>query len=99
MTIDELNTPFYAEVARAKAEYKGALEMHLAERKLNGGVVRLKDGVKGRLYVASDHFRGLTWGVKFYPLNKDGTVSEKASGYIDEYKDLLEQFQPVEVDE
>lgn len=99
MTINELKTPFYAGLARVKAEYKDALEMHLAEKKLNGDVVRLKDGAKGRLRVASDLTCSLNWKVKFYPLTKDGTVSEKASGYIDDYKDLLEQFKPVEVDE
>lgn len=78
-----------------KIEYKNQIKEYLKYHNLNKNVIRISDGKIGQLKVQEK--QGYLLGrIAFYPLKKNGQVSRKPIGFIDEnnillnYKSLIE---------
>lgn len=61
-----------------KEEYFSVLRSILCELKLDGAVVRKRDGVAGEIAIECS----AQFPVQFHPYTKDGSLSKNASGYI-----------------
>lgn len=97
MTIREFTNPFYDRYDEMKTEYKEGLEKIIKDNRLDGRVVRKCDGKEGVLNLDIDFCFPFRWVIKFYPITRRGEVSKIASGWISEYEELRDMFQPVEV--
>lgn len=74
---------------------KDIMNFILTPNKLDCHVIRIKDGVEGVLSFENKMFGALPFLV-FHPIKKDGSISQKTSGYISDYDNLTNIFKPKE---
>lgn len=88
-TLSEVDKLFYEKLGKLREQYREALQELLKENSLDKGVIRIEDGKEGVLAIDPDLYTSLRYGLKFYPITRNGEVSKKSSGgciYLQEFK-------------
>lgn len=89
----------FKRIEEVRQKYKAETTEYLSKHGLDGVVIRNSDGKKGILKMKLEHDYDIGYELKFYPLRKDGSESNRCDGYFDWNKELEKQFTPCEVSE
>ena len=84
----------YKRIEEVREKYKTETHEYLKKHGLHGVVIRNSDGKRGVLKMKQEQDYSIGYELKFYPLRKDGSVSNRCDGYFDWNKELEEQFTP-----
>lgn len=85
----EIENFYRQKMNELKEEYKEALREFLVQAGLDGDVIRIKDGKRGKLFVETRNIYALGSKVVFYPYTKKGTLGAKSDGWsIDVSRDF-----------
>lgn len=84
----------YSRIDEVREKYKSETEEYLKKHKLDGIVIRNSDGKKGILKMKHEQDYAIGYELKFYPLKKDGTESNRSDGYLNLKEEVEDQFAP-----
>ena len=82
----------FKRIDEVREKYKAETDEYLKKHGLYGIVVRNIDGKKGILKMKQEQDYAVGYELKFYPLRKDGSVSNRCDGYFKRIRPVLLPF-------